>query len=113
MSKTTTQTTTKISSEQVRKIAYLSRLSNNLSDEQVAMHQKDLEAILSYVEELKAVDTSMVLATDVFRKIGVDQLACDQPNPDNDSYQRVRSNIIANFPAKRGDLLLLPIQVVE
>ena len=45
-----------ITKEDVIKIARLSRLE--LSDEEVAKYQKELEAILHYVEKLQAADTT-------------------------------------------------------
>lgn len=47
---------TKISADDVRKLARLSRL--RIEDNEVAMYQKELEAILGYVEQLQAADVS-------------------------------------------------------
>ncbi len=41
--------------EEVKKVALLARIE--LSDEEVVKFQKDLSAVLDYVEELKQVDT--------------------------------------------------------
>jgi aspartyl/glutamyl-tRNA(Asn/Gln) amidotransferase C subunit len=102
-----------ITKDEILKILKLSRLSKNPSLDLVSAYQSDLETILEYVNQLKTVDTSSVASTDVFRKIKVDQLADDQPYSNQAQYQQTRTNIINLFPAKRGDLLLLPIQVVE
>lgn len=45
----------KLSHDHVLKLAKLSRLS--LSDDEVALYQKELSAILAYVEQLDSVDT--------------------------------------------------------
>lgn len=47
---------TKISADDVRKLARLSRL--RIEDHEVATFQKELEAILGYVEQLQAADVS-------------------------------------------------------
>lgn len=47
---------TKISDDEIRKLARLSRLK--LTDKEVAKYQTELSAILSYVEILQKVDTT-------------------------------------------------------
>jgi len=50
-----------ISNDQVRHIAKLARLT--LTDEEVKKFTKELAAILTYIEQLQAIDTSAVEAT--------------------------------------------------
>lgn len=47
---------TKISQEDVRKLAHLARLS--LSDEEVEKYTKEIVAIFGYIDKLQSVDTS-------------------------------------------------------
>ena len=100
--------TSKISAAQVRKVAKMAKLDSNPSDEFVAKFQKQLGDILAHVEELALVDTTGILPTDGISTISVSQLRVDQPAADQERYQRIRKNIIANFPRKQGDLLIVP-----
>ena len=52
---------TKISSEDVRKVAQLSRLE--LPEDQIEMYTLQLEKILAYVEQLQSIDTNNVPPT--------------------------------------------------
>jgi len=104
---------TKIDKETVRKIALLSRLSSNPSDEFLEKYANELSNILTYVEELQAVNTEGVLATDIFRTVFIDDLREDVEEKNVQQYQQIRNNIIQNFPKKQGNLLLIPVRIVE
>ena len=52
---------TKLTATQVRHIAKLARL--DIRDDEVEKYAKELSSILSYIEQLKEVDTSKVQAT--------------------------------------------------
>jgi len=97
-----------ITADQVRKVAKMARIDSNPSDEFVAKFQKQLGDILAHVDELKEVDTTGILPTDGVRTITKNHLRNDEPSGDLVRYERVRGNIIANFPNKQGDLLVVP-----
>jgi aspartyl/glutamyl-tRNA(Asn/Gln) amidotransferase C subunit len=102
-----------ISSQTVKKIASLSRLSSDPDEAFLAKYSHQLSNVLSYLDTLQEVDVTGVSATSVIAKITIDQLQDDQIDPDQTTYQRVRSNIIANFPARQGDLLVIPVRIIE
>ena len=52
---------TKISSSDVRKVAKLARLE--LPEEQIETYTKELEEILSYVDQLQEIDTQNIVPT--------------------------------------------------
>ncbi len=91
----------------VKKIAHLARLSQNPTEEFLNKYGEDLGAILSYVEELKEVDTFGVSALNS-RIIQINELREDEFAEDNSIYQKVRQNIINNFPNKQNNLLVIP-----
>jgi aspartyl/glutamyl-tRNA(Asn/Gln) amidotransferase C subunit len=92
----------------VVKIAKLARISSNPTPEFIEKFGAELGAILGYVEELQQIDTSHIAPTDGIRTIAVEELRTDEPDSDAATYQRIRQNIINNFPNKQGDLLVLP-----
>ncbi len=100
--------TKKLDKDTVRKIAHLARLSQNPSDEFLEKYSTELGAILEYVDKLQEVDTTGIKPTDGIRTIQVNQLREDTPPSDQEEYNRIRENIIANFPTKQGVLLELP-----
>jgi aspartyl-tRNA(Asn)/glutamyl-tRNA(Gln) amidotransferase subunit C len=90
---------TKISDEDVKKLARLSRLK--LTEQEVGQYQKELSAILSYVEKLQGVDvaglepTSQVTGlTNVVRpdelldyKTSTDELLKNAPAVENHQFK--------------------------
>lgn len=87
--------------EDVISLAGLARL--DLSPEEIAAAEKDLDAVLGYVDRLKAVETSGVppmtmpaKATGWREDVA---LPCDEAT---------RETILANFPDRKGDLLKTP-----
>ncbi len=103
----------KINKQTVKKMALLARISKDLSDKELNEYAEKLDSVLSYVQELQEIDVSGVEATDIIPTCTIDDLREDEACKDQDSYQRVRQNIISNFPKKQGDLLVLPVKVVE
>lgn len=106
---TTVHNNSQITPAIVAKMAYLARLAKSPQPEFLDKYSRELGAILDYVAELNQVDISQV--TDVIgsaRVVTMDDLAADEPEVSPDEYQRIRANIIANFPNKQGDLLILP-----
>ena len=64
---------TKITNEEVKKVAHLARLE--LNDNEISNHAEQLEKILEYIKQLEKIDTNDVQATtraievtNVFRK---------------------------------------------
>ena len=94
--------------ETVRKIAFLARLSKNPSPEFLEKYGIELGAVLEYMEQLKEIDTSGIDPFAGVRTITVAELRDDEPALNTIDYNRIRQNIIHNFPNKQGDLLVLP-----
>ena len=89
---------------QIEQIAELARLS--LKPEEKAKLQKDLESILAYVEQLKAVSTDHVEPTshalnleNVFRE--------DKARP-----SEVRDDVLKHAPTREGNFFKVP-KVIE
>ena len=90
----------RISADDVRKVAKLARL--NLPDEKIATYTGQLESILGYVSQLEQVDTTgvpettrAVEVTNVTRQDGVN------PTP-------VREEILNQAPQREGDFFRVP-----
>jgi aspartyl/glutamyl-tRNA(Asn/Gln) amidotransferase C subunit len=91
----------------VSKVAKLARISKELSAESLSKYELELNSILEHVSELQKVDVSSIQPLSGIRTISVDNLRPDQPDQDLNNYAKVRSNIIANFPEKQGDYLVI------
>ena len=90
----------RISADDVRKVAKLARL--NLPDDKIATYTGQLESILGYVSQLEQVDTRgvpettrAVEVTNVTRQDGVN------PTP-------VREEILNQAPQREGDFFRVP-----
>ena len=90
----------RISADDVRKVAKLARL--NLPDDKIATYTGQLESILGYVSQLEQVDTTgvpettrAVEVTNVTRQDGVD------PTP-------VREEILNQAPQREGNFFRVP-----
>ena len=90
----------RISADDVRKVAKLARLT--LPDDKIATYTGQLESILGYVSQLEQVDTTgvpettrAVEVTNVTRQDGVD------PTP-------VREEILNQAPQREGDFFRVP-----
>jgi aspartyl-tRNA(Asn)/glutamyl-tRNA(Gln) amidotransferase subunit C len=97
-----------ISKETVAKVAKLARISDNPSDEFLEKYSQELSPIIGYIDQLQEADTDGVLPTDGVRTISVEGLRADEPSSDKAQSLDIRNRIIANFPNKQGDLLVLP-----
>jgi aspartyl-tRNA(Asn)/glutamyl-tRNA(Gln) amidotransferase subunit C len=102
-----------IDPQTVRKLAILTRLQSNPSDEFVEHYADQLSSVLDYLNELQEVDTKGVSATAIIDKNTLDDLRDDVPPQDKESYERVRQNILHNFPNRQGDLLVLPVRIID
>jgi aspartyl-tRNA(Asn)/glutamyl-tRNA(Gln) amidotransferase subunit C len=90
----------KISAEDVRKVAQLARL--DLPDDKIATYTGQLERILEYVAHLEAVDTDGVPATT--RAVEVVNVTRDdriKPTP-------VREQLLDLAPQREGDFFRVP-----
>ncbi len=94
--------------EIVKKVAHLARLDNDPSDEFLEKYGRELGGILEYIDELSEVDTTGISPLDGIRTNTVDELREDKPGEDFETYERIRQNIIQEFPMKKGNLLELP-----
>lgn len=98
---------TKLGADAVSKVAKLARLSKQLNPEKLEKYENELNSILNHVSELQKVDVSTITPLAGIRTISVDELRADEPDQDQASYQNVRTRIIANFPDKQGDFLVI------
>jgi aspartyl/glutamyl-tRNA(Asn/Gln) amidotransferase C subunit len=103
----------KIDSTVVRKMLSLAKLGNSYSEQELQELTNQLASVLDYVQELQEVDTSSVSATAIIQKCKIQDLREDKEIEDKAEYERVRQNIINNFPKKQANLLLLPVKVIQ
>lgn len=99
---------TKLTPQDVVKIAKLARISDNPSEEFINKYTKELGAILDMADDLQKLDTTGISPFDGVRTIKVEDLREDEITSKPEEYSRIRQNIINNFPNKKGDLLVLP-----
>ena len=97
-----------LSSDVVRKIAHLARISSSPSQEFLDQYSKSLSDILGYVEELSELDTTGISPLAGLRTIEIENLAQDEPYADQLQYRQVATNIINQFPIKKDNYLILP-----
>ena len=90
----------RISADDVRKVAKLARL--NLPDDKIATYTGQLESILGYVSQLEQVDTTGVPETT--RAVEVTNVTRqDEINP-----TPVREEILNQAPQREGDFFRVP-----
>lgn len=97
-----------ISSQAVAKVADLARITKEPSQDFLDKYTKELSSIIEYINQLQEVNTSGITPNDGVRTITIKDLREDCVTNDSKSYQRIRNNIINNFPSRQGDLLILP-----
>jgi aspartyl/glutamyl-tRNA(Asn/Gln) amidotransferase C subunit len=97
----------------VSKSFMLGRIGKDLADDVLDKFTDQLGSIVGYVDQLQSVDTNGISSTDIIARISIDQLREDEPETDQDMASRIRTNIINNFPHKQGNLLLLPLRIVD
>jgi aspartyl-tRNA(Asn)/glutamyl-tRNA(Gln) amidotransferase subunit C len=91
----------------VIKISRMGKLYHNPTPEFIDKFGTELGAILGYVDELNEVDVTGVDPLSGYRTILISELREDVVEEDQDSYKKIRQNIIDNFPNKQGDLLVV------
>ena len=89
-----------ISADDVRKVAKLARL--DLPEEKIATYTGQLERILSYVDQLQAVDTDGVPATT--RAVEVVNVTREDTVVPTD----VREQLLDEAPLREGDFFRVP-----
>ncbi len=97
-----------ITKDTVAKVAKLARINNNPDDQFLDKYTGELSQILDYINQLQEVNTAGISPIDGIRTIKIQELRSDTPAQDLVEYNRIRQNIINNFPNKQGDLLVLP-----
>jgi aspartyl-tRNA(Asn)/glutamyl-tRNA(Gln) amidotransferase subunit C len=95
----------KISSDDVRKVALLARLA--LPEEKIATYTSQLERILEYVNQLEAVDTEGVPPTTRAVEV-VNVTRADIVTPTS-----VREELLDEAPQREGDFIRVPKILVE
>jgi aspartyl/glutamyl-tRNA(Asn/Gln) amidotransferase C subunit len=98
--------TTGLTSQTVQSIAKLARLYEDMSDELVEEYTTELSGILDLADQLQQIDTSSVDFLDGLRTITIEELREDIPSEGED-YDRVKQNIINNFPNQQNNLLVI------
>ena len=91
---------TKISSNDVRKVAHLARL--DLSEDQIEIYTEQLEEILSYVDQLQNVDTKNIPPTT--RAVEV----VNAMREDKVEVNCSREDILNQAPQREGDFFRVP-----
>ena len=93
-----------IDKNQVKKVAKLSRIS--LDDKKLESLSKDLVSILSFVEELKKLDTKKIepLTSIVDKTL--------EPRDDKINDGKIKDQILKNSPNKNDEFFIVP-KVVE
>jgi aspartyl-tRNA(Asn)/glutamyl-tRNA(Gln) amidotransferase subunit C len=97
-----------ISTIQVKKTANLARLGKDLSEEQAAVFQSQLNPIIAIADQLQSVDTGNIQPLDGWRTNHIDDLREDISEFESEEYQRIRLNILKNFPKMESNLLVVP-----
>lgn len=95
------------------KIASLSRLQSNPDQEFLDKYTTELNNVLDYVTQIQSQNTDGITATDIMQTITIDKLREDEVETDLEKQAKTRKNIIANFPNKKGNLLVLPVRIIE
>ena len=93
-----------IDKNQVKKVAKLSRIS--LDDKKLESLSKDLVSILSFVEELKKLDTKKI---EPLTSIVDNTL---EPREDKINDGKIKDQILKNSPNKNDEFFIVP-KVVE
>lgn len=86
--------------EEVKQLADLARLE--LSDAELARAEKDLDAVLGYVERLQQVKTGDAEPQTMPEKSA---WRADEATPSDDLSREL---ILSNFPSRKGELLRVP-----
>jgi Asp-tRNA(Asn)/Glu-tRNA(Gln) amidotransferase C subunit len=102
-----------ITKESVKKVGLLGRLFTQIDDAKLGLYQLQLSAVLGYANELSKIDTGSFSPHQAIGIVGINDLRDDQSNDEPEDYERVRQNIMRNFPARQGNFLQLPVRIIE
>jgi aspartyl/glutamyl-tRNA(Asn/Gln) amidotransferase C subunit len=102
-----------ISKESVKKVGLLGRLFTQIDDTKLSLYQSQLSAVLGYANKLSQIDTGNFSPHQAINVIGINDLRDDEENQDSEVYQRIKQNIIRNFPVSQDNFLVLPIRIIE
>jgi aspartyl/glutamyl-tRNA(Asn/Gln) amidotransferase C subunit len=102
-----------ITTKAVLKVANLSRLFTAADEKIVQTYQKQLGSVLNYADELSKLDVTGFSPHQAIATATINNLREDETDYGTEDYLRVRQNILNNFPTRQGDLLQLPIRIVE
>jgi aspartyl/glutamyl-tRNA(Asn/Gln) amidotransferase C subunit len=102
-----------ITLEDVKKVAILSRLSKQIPDDVASKFQKNLNDVLEYANQLSSINTDGYSPHTTISSVSINNLRDDVTDSNTEEYQRIRQNIIGNFPNKQGNFLQLNSRVVE
>ena len=91
---------TKISFDDVRKVATLARL--DLPDNEIALYAKQLEKIIGYIEHLDQVDTDQISPTT--RAVEVVNIS----RKDVVNKTEIRDDLLNLAPSREGDFFKVP-----
>jgi aspartyl/glutamyl-tRNA(Asn/Gln) amidotransferase C subunit len=108
-----TSNSSNITKESVKKVGLLGRLFTQIDDTKLGLYQSQLSSVLSYANELSKIDIGNFSPHQAISIIGINDLRDDQANDDPKAYERIRQNIMRNFPARQGDFLQLPVRIIE
>jgi aspartyl/glutamyl-tRNA(Asn/Gln) amidotransferase C subunit len=108
-----TTNSSNITKESVKKVGLLGRLFTQIDDAKLSLYQSQLSAVLGYANELSKIDTGNFSPHQAISSISIGDLRDDVVDDDAESYERVRQNIMRNFPARQGDFLQLPVRIIE
>ncbi|NJK70704.1 MAG: hypothetical protein HC932_00320 [Thermales bacterium] len=64
--------------------------------------------MIDYIDELNEVNTTGISPLDGVRTNTIQELREDETTENETNYQRIRLNIIEQFPNRKGNLLELP-----
>jgi aspartyl-tRNA(Asn)/glutamyl-tRNA(Gln) amidotransferase subunit C len=90
-----------LTKEDVKTLADLARLQ--LSDDELKSAERELDAILTFVDRLQKIDTSHVEPQSM-----PDRAAGWREDVALDCDDVTREYILSNFPSRKGDLLSVP-----
>jgi len=92
-----------ITAKQITKTAGLARLDKGEGESYITQFGPDLNSVLLYADQINEVDVAGIDPLTAFRTIHIEELREDEPPADPVAYNRIKSNIIANFPSNRSD----------
>jgi aspartyl/glutamyl-tRNA(Asn/Gln) amidotransferase C subunit len=97
----------KLTDAQVLQVAMLAKLLSQEDPQFIAKYEDNMSKVLEYVSSVQGLNLDGVDFLDGLRSNHIEELREDIVD-NSPEYKAVRKRIIANFPKKQGDLLLVP-----